>query len=355
AQDPTATAPATQAVPAAQDPTATAPATQAVPAQGTPTMAAPSPTPLPTATAPRPTATLVVPSRDALVAHYPQVAQSVVSLVEHPGVWDADQIQDQVVLQMLDAALVQLTGIEDAALAWRVLFDAGERVGIKVNTISRYTTTPQIAYAVAQRLQDAGLSAEQIVIFDRTDWELQAQGFTINADGAGVRCRGAKGWEAPTDIAGQTQRLHDVLLSCHALINIPALKEHGTSGFTSAMKNHYGTVDRPGALHGNACDPYIATLNALPEIRAKTRLIVGDWIRTCPYDWNQMTRESKIAMSFDPVAHDTVGRQVLLARREADGRPAGYIAGKSHYIDTAIEMALGADQAHTELRKILLG
>jgi hypothetical protein len=70
---------------------------------------------------------------------------------------------------MLDAALVQLTGIGDAAAAWRALFGPGEQVGIKVNTISRYTTTPQVAYAVAQRLIEAGLPAEQIVIFDRVE------------------------------------------------------------------------------------------------------------------------------------------------------------------------------------------
>jgi hypothetical protein len=309
----------------------------------------------PTATPAEPAPIVSVPARQDLLAHYPHAAQSAVALVEHTAVWDGDEIQVPIVLRMLDAALVELTGIDDAALAWRALFDAGERVGIKVNTISRYTTTPQVAYAVAQRLQEAGLGAEQIVVFDRTDWELQGQGFTLNPDGPGVRCRGAKGWEAPTDVSGRTQRLHDVLVACDALINVPALKEHSISGFTSSMKNHYGSVDNPGALHGNACDPYIAALNAVPQIQSKTRLIVGDWIRTCPYDWNQMTRESKIAMSFDPVAHDIVGRQLLLDRREADGRPAGYIAGKSHYVDAAIEMGLGADEPHIALRELRLG
>ena len=41
--------------------------------------------------------------------------------------------------------------------------------------------------------------------------------------------------------------------------------------------------------------------------------------------------------------------------READGRPAGYIVGKSHYLDTAVEMGLGADRAHVDLRTTLLG
>jgi hypothetical protein len=256
---------------------------------------------------------------------------------------------------MLDAALVELTGIGDAAAAWRALFDPGERIALKVNTISRYTTSPVVAYAVAQRLQDAGVPAEQIMLFDRTDWELRDRGYTLNPDGPGVRCRGAVAWDSPADVAGSTQRIHDVMLSCDALINIPALKEHGTSGFTSAMKNHYGTVSEPGRLHGNQCDPYIPALNALPVIGDKTRLIVGDFIRICPYDWNRMSVENKIAMSFDPVAHDIVARQVLVNRRAADGQPAGYIEGKSHYIDTAVEKGLGADASHLTLREKRLG
>jgi hypothetical protein len=361
---------ATETSTAASVSTATATSTPtATPAPAATATSVPTATPMSVATlqptstsAPPPTPTSVPastggasPARQDLRAHYPQSGQSVVALVQHDGVWSGEQIERNVVLQMLDAAITQLTGVGDALTAWHILFDPGERIAIKVNTISRYTTTPEVAYAVAQRLQDAGLPAEQIVLFDRTDWELRDRGFTINPDGPGVRCRGAKAWEEPVTVAGTTQRLHDVILSCDALINIPTLKEHGTSGFTSAMKNHYGTVNAPGQLHGNDCDPYIAELNALPIIRTKTRLIVGDFVRICPYDWNQMTKESKIAMSFDPVAHDWVARQVLLDRREVDGRPAKYIEGRSHYLDPAVKLEVGADPDHIEVRRLSLG
>jgi hypothetical protein len=288
------------------------------------------------------------------MAYYPQAATSAVALVRHDGVWDGDQILSQVVLEMLDAALTQLTGINDAAAAWSALFSPGETIGIKVNTISRYTTTPQVAYAVAQRLQEAGVLAEQIVLFDRSDGELKARGYTVNADGPGVRCRGARGWEQPATVAGTTQRVHDVLLSCDALINLPPLKQHGTSGFTSAMKNHYGTIDRPGQLHAGQCDPGIPELNALPIFREKTRLIVGDFVRTCPYDWNRMTRENLIAMSFDPVAFDGMARQVLVDRRAVHGRQAGDIIGMSHYVESAVELGLGAGESNAEVRRLVL-
>ena len=360
ADTPLPTATQTAAPTATTEPTSTSTLAPTVTPQPTAT-----PTPEPTATAVEPAATPTEraakvtavhaqPARVDLLAHYPQSKSSPVSLVRHDGVWEGNDILENVVLQMLDAALVQLTGINDAATAWHVLFDPGEKVGLKVNTISRYTTTPQVAYAVAQRLQEAGLAPEQIVIFDRTDRELVERGYTLNADGPGVGCRGAVAWEGSEQVAGTTQRVHDVMRSCDALINIPALKQHGIAGFTSALKNHYGTIDRPGRLHRSYCDPAIPELNALPIIRDKTRLVIGDFIRTCPYDWNRMTKENLIAMSFDPVAHDAVARQVLVERREADGRPAGGIVVTSSYVETAVEMGLGGGIEQVDLRQTTL-
>jgi len=316
-----------------------------------------APTPEPTARAARATPIRTQPARADLLAHYPQVASSPVSLVRHAGAWEGDRVQEQVVLEMLDAALVELTGIGDAAVAWRVLFDPGEQVGIKVNASSRYATTPEVAYAVARRLQEAaGLKAEQIVIFDFKERNLANRGFTLNADGPGVRCRGPAAWEGEQErVAGFRQRLHDVMRSCDALINLPALKMHDVAGLTSALKNHYGTVSHPQRLHDGSCNPGIPALNALPVIRDKTRLVIGDFIRICPYNWRQMSVETLIAMSFDPVAHDAVARQVLVARCEADGRPAGGIVAKSGYLETAVEMGLGAGLEQVDLRQRTLG
>jgi hypothetical protein len=294
------------------------------------------------------------PARADLLAHYPQAPSSPVSLVRHEGAWHGDRVQEHVALEMLDAALVELTGIGDAAAAWRALFDPGERVGIKVNAASRYTTTPEVAYAVAQRLQEAGLAPEQITVFDCTDRELTDRGYTINADGPGVRCRGPVAWEGLERVAGFRQRVHDVMRSCDALINVPALKMHDIAGFTSALKNHYGTISHPRRLHDGFCNPAIPALNALPVIRDKTRLVIGDFIRICPYNWRQMSVENLIAMSFDAVAHDAVARQVLVERCEADGRPAGGIQSKSGYLQTAVEMGLGAGLGQVDLRQVTL-
>jgi len=41
---------------------------------------------------------------------------------------------------------------------------------------------------------------------------------------------------------------------CDVIINMPILKDHQMAGVTFAMKNMYGTVDRP-----TRCTPTIAT------------------------------------------------------------------------------------------------
>ena len=262
----------------------------------------------------------------------------------HAGVWDGGNLQSSAIRQMLDASITQLTGIDDARAAWSALFAPDERIALKVNTIagSAYWTHVPLAMAVAESLQDAGIPAEQIIIFDRSSSELQETGYTLNTDGPGVRCYGTDraytgGWALlDRDIA-----ISDVLLSCDALINIPLLKVHGTSGISFAPKNHYGTFDQPGRYHGNI-EQALGALNALDAIRDRTRLIIGDALNICTYNWNDATTSDSILMSFDSVAHDTVGLQLFTAAREASGGNATTTQRKATaWLQYAAELGLG--------------
>jgi hypothetical protein len=260
-----------------------------------------------------------------------------------------------VVKQMLDAAIVELTGMDDAQRAWRTLFEPTERIAIKVNTISRYTTSVPLAYAVAEKLQAVGVVAENVVVFDRNTGELQRAGYTINEDGPGVRCRATGAYREPREVAGTTQQLSDILLDCDALINLPLLKQHGSAGMSFAMKNHYGSIDGPSAIHFDHCAPGIAALNALPEIQDRTRLIIGDVLRMCPVNWNQAVVGNALLMSFDPVAHDYIGLQMLTSWLSANGgNPAGVI-GQAKHLATAAALGLGTnDPAHIDWRELTL-
>ena len=141
-----------------------------------------------------------------------------------------------------------------------------------------------------------------------------------------------------------------------ALINLPTPKEHSGAGISVAMKNHYGSVDRPGALHGNLCDPAIAELNAQANIRDKTRLIVGAALNVSPNDWNRPVRENALLLSFDPVALDTVGRDILVRHRQDMGLQSRSLVEGVRQLGTAQGLQLGAtDAERIELLEVVLG
>jgi len=268
-----------------------------------------------------------------------------------------DRPDAAIVLEMLDAGLAALTDLPDVLAVWRTLFDPGEQVLLKVNCISAGgPTQPAVTYAVAQRLQDAGLAAERVLIFDRTDGELSRAGYTLNDGGPGVQCHGARAGGSEAVLTQATVRFYQEFDACHAIVNIPTPKQHGTSGMSAALKNHYGSVNSPGSLHGNRCDPAIAELNAQPNVRDKTRLIVGAALQVSPGDWNRPERDNALLLSFDPVAHDTVARDLLVGHRERLGMGPGGIVGGSRHLQTAQSLQLGAtDPALIDLREIVLG
>ena len=297
------------------------------------------------------------PSRPELMAHWPATVASRVVLVRHTGVWASAAPDPAIVLQMLDAGLGTLTGTADVLAVWRALFDPGEQVLLKVNCIAYGgPTQPAVAYGVAQRLQDAGLPAENVLIFDRTDDELAAAGYALNESGPGVRCHGSRGQGSEAALTQATVRFYQELDATDAIVNIPTPKQHSGAGVSAALKNHYGSVNRPGTLHSNWCDPAIAQLNAQPNVRDKTRLIVGAALNVSPCDWNQPERENALLFSFDPVALDTVGRDILVRHRQALGLDVGYLVEGARHLSTAQALGLGAtDPSLIDLREVVLG
>jgi heat shock protein HslJ len=267
---------------------------------------------------------------------------------------------------MLDASIAALTGLTDARQAWAALFAPDERIAIKVNTIQNslvWTHVP-LVMAVAECLQQAGVLAEQIAIYDRDSAELKNASYEINEDGRGIRCsatsnRYSSGW----NLVGSPIRLSNILLSCHAVINMPILKSHSLCGITFAMKNHYGTFDRPESYHtGEAIMRGIAELNALPPIRERHRLVIGDVLTTClreastwPY-WRTPTPGDAILMSFDPVAHDTIGLEMYSQLLAADGGDPTMARDKAEaWLANAAALGLGTnDASHIELAELSL-
>jgi hypothetical protein len=278
-------------------------------------------------------------------------------VVRHNSGWAGGAPDAADVLHMLDEGLRTLAGIADVQEVWRVLFDPGERVLLKVNCIAYGgPTQPAVTYAVAQRLQEAGLRPENILIFDRSDHELASAGYTVNDGGPGVQCRGSRRGGTDAHLTQGTVHFYGELDDFEAMINLPIPKQHHMAGVSVSLKNHYGSISNPARLHGNNCDPGIAELNGLPLIRGKTRLVVGAALKVSPGDWNQPVWENALLLSFDPVALDTVARDILVARQQEHGLAAGRLVQMSRHLQTAQALKVGATDANLiDLREVSLG
>jgi hypothetical protein len=298
-------------------------------------------------------------TREDIIKTYPDGPSAVVH-ARHGSVWQGEVLATNAIRQMLDASITKLTGLNDARQAWATLFDPGERVAIKVNTLrySVVSTHLPLVLAVTERLQEIGIPPEQIVIFDRETAELENAIYPLNLDGPGVRCYGTDGrYTGGWSMLGDGVQLTDILLNCDALINMPLLKVHGDgSGITFSLKNHYGTFDRPEDYHHERMGRGMAELNALPPIRERTRLLIGDALRVVKAGWSQWVYGDAIYMGFDPVALDTIGLQEIhqvLTKEGLDTRQAEALARP--WLTSSAAMGLGTDDpAHIELREIAL-
>jgi hypothetical protein len=258
--------------------------------------------------------------------------------------------------QMLDTSITALTGLDDAHAAWSILFSPDEQIAIKVNTLfDQDCTHLSLVMAIVQSLRDAGVPPEQIVIFDAKTWHLMAAGYPTNEDGPGVRCHGAnftEGWKiADTDIG-----LSGVLLDCDALINVPILTGvvFAGMGISFAMKNHFGTFDQPSSFHDDRFLLGVTELNALPPIKERTRLIIGDILTAEAYRSHYgrlVVGGSKLLMSFDPVAFDTIGSQIAVEAYAAEGSDSTAVnAQATPWLARATELSLGTnDPANMDL------
>ncbi len=288
---------------------------------------------------------------------------SPVVVARHAGVWDGGALVPNAIKQMLDGSITALTGLNDAGEAWASLFSPSERIAIKVNSVmggGGWTHLP-LVMAVAEQLQGIGTPPEQIVIFDRDTRDLTHAGYPVNQQGPGVRCYGtdnsySSGWRLMDNAEGPIG-FSNVLMGCNALINMPILKEHLVTGITFALKNHYGTFNKPEVYHGARSYQALPELNSLPPIRDRARLIIGDALQIIlGQRWDQVESGNAICMSFDPVAHDTVGLQLFSDVLVAGNRnPAKFTRRVNTWLANGAAMGLGTnDPNYIALREVAL-
>ena len=253
------------------------------------------------------------------------------------------------ILSLLDRAMQGLFDRDHPIEAWKRLVRPGERVGLKVNALGGrgLSSNLQLVEAVCERLQEAGIKANEIVVWDRDSDELEHVGFHISTGGNHVQCFGTDRVDYEPELVTHVSvgsRLSKILTQrCDVLINVPVLKDHDGAGVTIALKNMYGVIHNPNKYHPNGCNPYIADLNMLPEIRTKMRLTICD-ATTASYEGGPgykpeyTWKNNALMVSQDPVALDYTGWQIIERKRAEKGLKT--LEGDSrapHYIATAAD------------------
>ena len=256
---------------------------------------------------------------------------------------------------LLNKSLSELTGVKNIKTAWGKVAGRDDVVGLKLNCVAAPNLSPskELVDAIIEGLKLAQVNENNIIIFDRSNRELERGGFKINSSSSGVRCFGTDALSEPfqneIETSGSVGSLFSNIISkiCTVVINVGVLKDHNLSGVCAGMKNFYGVIHNPNKYHDNNCNPYIADLCSHKYIKDKLRLTVIDSI-VCQYNGGPgynlkwCVDFNSLIVGVDMVAVDRVAHDIIETERKKYGLPT--LREDKRYpafIDTASKMGLG--------------
>jgi len=323
--------------------------------------------------------------------------------VEHPGSIIGGKYQPEPVREMMRRGMMELTGAPSWQEAWRVFFERGDVVGIKVNPVGQpyIISAPEVFQEIVAGLEAAGIPRKDIVAFDRYRKQFLSGGFDRWLP-EGVR------WTWATDEPGEFQLDMDrydadeyvemalvpkggdpsnphhrrsylatfLTKEVNKVVTLGVLKHHQSAGFTIALKNlSHGLVNNVARSHvsssNNACGYFIPAVVDHRIFREKIVLHVIDGIlgayhggpgsKTGKYLWEHKT----LYFATDPVAVDRVGWTVLDRKREEMGmlpialapndEDSLFVRMQPEFVELAGLLGLGeSDESKIDLRKIRL-
>jgi len=257
-----------------------------------------------------------------------------------------------IVQNLVDKAVMTLSGKDDIAKAWATYVSPKDKVAVKFNGLfANATTHPEVITAVTNGLLKAGVNPANIVVYDRADRDFETARVQINRDGDGPRAYPTgQNLGDPVKAGPVETRLSRILLDADVLINVPMMKTHVLAGITGALKNHMGSIPNAGAFHPDPEEKkrnnviLTADVNALEPIRTKTRICICDALYAL-FDGGPQFRPNArwdycgVIASVDPVAMDVTLAELIKAKRLEEGKTP-YHAPIAH-VERAIKLGLG--------------
>ena len=305
--------------------------------------------------------------------------------VNHKGSVVDNQPVYQAAYDMIKKGMLELTGKRNLKKAWRVFVKPGETIGLKVNPVAGklLTTSHEVVKAVIAQLEEAGIKRENLVIWDRREFQLDETGFT-EENYPGIKITGTeqkdkegsyydadgklygesmidKDWYYWADVEGEYDDYTMPFMvnggkysyfskictqQVDKIINIPILKNAGST-VTLALKNlAFGAISNTSRLHKQLWFETCAQVCAFPPLRDKVVLNIADGLRGCfnggPSANPQfITNYKTILVGSDPVAVDRVGYEIVLKKRIEEGLLEKENPRSRTFMDMAAEMELG--------------
>ena len=258
-------------------------------------------------------------------------------------VWDGDVLNEDVVSEMIDQAMMKLTGLDSAKEAWKDFVLPNDIVGIKINPLAgkRLSTHRIIVDKIIDGLYGAGVLKNQIIVWDRFEKHLIDAGYEINQSDEDVRVFASDSpnvgyddevyYETEKDVevrreSGNTRSRYTKIVSQEVtvIINVPVMKHHGITGVSACLKNlAFGSVDNTLRFHSNPlnCDPAISDIFAHAVIKDKLVLNIVDGLLAAfdggpTYDPDGTWKYGGIFVSSDPVALDQFVLDTINEKRQ---------------------------------------
>jgi len=323
--------------------------------------------------------------------------------VRHPNSIVSGAFQAEPIRAMMQRGMTGLTGASDWAEAWRLFFEPGDVVGIKVNPVGapHVISCADVIHQIVDGLKAAGVKPRDIVVYDRYRKQFLDAGFhKMLPDGVRQSAAVEDFDRVQLNISGydpdhylemalvtpgqdpssqQARRSHVAKFltkEVNKLINLPVVKDHQSAGVTLALKNlSHGLVNNVYRSHStntlNACGAFIPAVVNLPVIRRKTVLHIMDGIKALYHggpgaDNGRFVWEHKtLYFATDPVALDRIGWKAIDEKRLqagmsaiAESKPDQYstfLRRQPEHIEIAGALGLGEwDEKRIELKRFEL-
>ena len=323
--------------------------------------------------------------------------------VQHPGSIITGKYQREPVRDMIRRGVMELTGAPDWQSAFRVFFEPGDVVGIKVNPVGQpfVISAAEVFQELVVGLEAAGVKKKDIVAYDRYRKMFLTGGFDKWLP-EGVRWTWATndydelqldmgGYDPdqymemalvlpkgnPRDAHHRRSYLAKFLSKdVNKMINLGVIKHHQSAGVTIALKNmSHGLVNNVSRSHvsstNNACGVFIPTVIDMPVIRQKVVLNVIDGILAAYHGGpgssvrNYMWEHKTMYFGTDPVAIDRIGLTAIDNKREQVGmkpialayqdKDSNFVRMQPEHIEIAGLLGLGqSDESKIDFKKIRL-